>query len=337
MDMGSSSVVSNVLLLASSWLNISLYTLELVLCRRYFQRPNRPLLYQIAVGALIFFDTVCTFTICVNVCFVVLSIPVGGNPVALLSPTSIVIFMTYCSAAIEQTILCHLFFSLTGKMLISAGLALLILVHMGIAFASGGLILALNSELTAALTTATAASVTCAATDISIAICLSVKLWKMLSPADVIAPTDSLVRKFCLLVVGSGLTVASNTLIMMLLKHSPALDFFFSCQGRVYSLTLLANFLLGVHLRRDTNTDTRRDAHGALSQRNPHSIVTGLEFDRVDGYDTESTSQNARREHGEESKSPTASRHPPVAPNYNVGVQMTRLDHRLPLHVKSEP
>jgi hypothetical protein len=98
------------LLLASSWLNVSLYTFELVVCRRYFQRPNRPFIYKLGVGALIFFDTVCTLTICVNLCVVILQ--VKGDPVALLAPTSLAIFMTYCSAAVEQAILCHLFFSL---------------------------------------------------------------------------------------------------------------------------------------------------------------------------------------------------------------------------------
>jgi hypothetical protein len=98
------------LLLAASWLNVSLYTLELVLCRRYFQRPNRPFLYRLGVSALIFFDTVCTLTICINLCFFLLGL--GGDPVALLSPTSIAIFMTYCTAAVEQTILCSLFYAL---------------------------------------------------------------------------------------------------------------------------------------------------------------------------------------------------------------------------------
>jgi hypothetical protein len=100
------------LLLASTWLNISLYTLELVLCRRYFKRRNRPLLHRIGVSAFILFDTIGTVTVCVNACIVVLAIPLGGNLVALLAPTSVLIFMNYCTAAVEQGILCHLFFSL---------------------------------------------------------------------------------------------------------------------------------------------------------------------------------------------------------------------------------
>ncbi|KAJ7500116.1 hypothetical protein FB451DRAFT_1207533 [Mycena latifolia] len=331
-----SSLVPNALLLASSWLNIGLYTLELVLCRRYFQRPNRPLLYRFGVGALVFFDTICTLTICVNVSFVLLAVPLGGNLAASLAPTSIAIFTTYCTAAIEQVILCHLFFSLTGKPFISACLAILILVHMGFAFASGGLILVLNSELSASLTTTTVAAITCAATDICLAFCLGCKFWKVLSPTEVITSTHSFVRKFLLLVISSGLVVASNTLIMMglLLKHSSAFDFFFSCQGRIYSLTLLANFLVGIHFRRETRIiDTTR----TRSQQGARSIMTGLEFDVVDGYDTESTSQNMRRVHGEESVNAPAASHPPANFKYNVGIESMQLEHRPPLRVNSEP
>ncbi|KAJ7020743.1 hypothetical protein C8F04DRAFT_1274580 [Mycena alexandri] len=225
--MDSSAITTNVLLLASSWLNVGLYTLELVLCWRYFQRPNRPFVYKLGVGALIFFDTV----------------------VALLSPTSVTIFMTCWSATVEQAILCHIYLSLTRNRLVTMGLGLLILAHMGLAFSSGVLILVLDSELTvtAALNTTTAASVTCAATDICIAICLASTAWKLLSPTDVIPQRDSLVRRFLLLCVSAGLIVALNTLIMigLLLKHSAAFSFFFSCQGRVYSLTLLTKLSRG--------------------------------------------------------------------------------------------
>jgi hypothetical protein len=99
-------------LLASSWLNVSLYTLELVLCRRYFLRPNRPLLYRVGVGALIFFDTICTLTICINACLVALDLTPNAHSVALQSPMAITVFSTFLSAAVEQAILCHLFFTL---------------------------------------------------------------------------------------------------------------------------------------------------------------------------------------------------------------------------------
>ncbi|KAJ6548751.1 hypothetical protein B0H19DRAFT_193208 [Mycena capillaripes] len=264
---------TTILLLASSWLNVALYTLELVLCRRYFQRPNRPFFYKLGVSALLFFDTVCTLTICVNLCIVVLN--VSGNPVALFAPTSLTIFMTYCTAAVEQTILCHLFFSLTKNMLVTAFLSLLILAHMGLAFTSGALILVLDSTFTAALKTTIASSVTCAAVDIFIAIALGSRVWKLLSPIDVLPSRNSLARRFLLLSISAGLIVASNTLVMMalLLRDSPAFSFFFSCQGRVYTITLLANFLVGIYFRRDSSTDVTATTPSPAGNTPPASLV----------------------------------------------------------------
>ncbi|KAJ7834558.1 hypothetical protein B0H14DRAFT_2798231 [Mycena olivaceomarginata] len=115
---------------------------------------------SVGVGALIFFDTICTLTICINACFVALDL--APNAHALQSPISIIIFSTFLSAAVEQAILCHLFLLCesvgcvllrTRNVFASTFLAILALAHMGLAFASGGLILLLNSELTAALTT----------------------------------------------------------------------------------------------------------------------------------------------------------------------------------------
>ncbi|KAJ7142657.1 hypothetical protein C8R44DRAFT_865978 [Mycena epipterygia] len=330
-------VADTVLLLSSSYLNVSLYTLELVLCRRYFERPNRPRLYKLGVTALLFFDTVCTLTICVNVILVVIGFSFGGNEVASFAPTSIVIFMTYCSSAVEQAILCHVFFTLTGNKFISGVLAIFILAHMGVAFASGALILKLDSELNASLTIALVSAVMCAATDLLIAFSLGAKVWNMLSPKDVLPPSNSFVRKFLLLIVSSGIIVASNTLIMMglLLRHSSAFDFFFSCQGRVYSVTLLANFLVGIHFRRDTSTGT---GSTRSAPRDPHTTgATGVVFDPVYGYDSESTSRAAHQGHGNfDSKelAPTPFQYPP---NYGAEPNPTRLEHRPSLRIKSEP
>ncbi|KAJ7727548.1 hypothetical protein DFH07DRAFT_999897 [Mycena maculata] len=320
---------SNVVLLASSWLNVGMCTLELALCQRYFKRPNRPLLYKWSVGAFIVFDTLCTLTICTNVSLIVLAVPLGPNPLASLVPTTVVIILTYCTAAVEQAILCHLFFTLTKNIIVSGLLAVLILGHMGLAVASGSLILTLDSEHTVALATATAAAVTCAATDLFIAIALASKVWKMLSPTDVLPASHSFVRKFLLLVVSSGLIVASNTLIMMslLLKGSLAFDFFFSCQGRVYSVTLLANFLVGIHFRQDTTPDPSTSQGHHLS---------GVVFDTVDGYDTYDT-QNTPNNGPRTEVDKTASKSVPAPYNYNLDAEWMQFEHQQSFHVKSEP
>ncbi|KAF8186088.1 hypothetical protein K438DRAFT_1973461 [Mycena galopus ATCC 62051] len=213
--MAASSVVTNaVLLLASSYLNVCLFTLELVLCWRYFERPNRPHYYKLGVAAILFLDAVCTLTICLNVGFFVLGSSFGGDGVAVFAPTSVIIFMTNSVAAMEQAILCHIFFTLTRNKFISGVLTILILGHLGVAFASGALILTLDSEFTAGLTTTTASSITCAVTDILIAFSLGAKVWQILSTTNVLPPSHSFVRKVFLLIVSSGVIVASNTLII---------------------------------------------------------------------------------------------------------------------------
>ncbi|KAF7355834.1 hypothetical protein MVEN_00911700 [Mycena venus] len=50
-------------LLASTWINSMLYTLELVLAVRYFQHSSRPLLHRVGIGAILASDTLCTFAI----------------------------------------------------------------------------------------------------------------------------------------------------------------------------------------------------------------------------------------------------------------------------------
>ncbi|KAJ7477693.1 hypothetical protein FB451DRAFT_1454552 [Mycena latifolia] len=270
-----SQEVLKVLLLVSSWINICLYTLELVMCRRYFQCPNRLPLYKAGVCTLIFFDSICTLTVCVSACFAVLGNPPGEDIGVSMSPVSVTVFMTYCSAAVEQAVLSHLYFALTGNVFVTACLVLLILVHMGFAFASAALIVVFNSELSGALMTTTVSAITCAVTDIFLAICLGFKVWQMLSPRDVITPTHSFVRKFFLLILSAGLIVASNTMVMMALLVSKTYVsmFFLSYQGRVYSLALLANFLVGIHFRRDDTTD-------GTSRREPttHVTFTGVLF-----------------------------------------------------------
>lgn len=84
---------------------------------------------------------------------------------------------------------------------------------------------------------------------------------------------------------GWVVSVGRNCLITPML-HT-AFSFFFSCQGRVYSVTLLANFLVGIPFRRESTT-----MDGSTALRSPpgqhSSAIGGVEFDIVDGYDTES-------------------------------------------------
>ncbi|KAK6964729.1 hypothetical protein R3P38DRAFT_3338215 [Favolaschia claudopus] len=325
---------SNVVYLAASWLNIFLYTWELVLCHRYFKRPNRPFWYKIAVTGLVFFDTLCTLTICVNISILVLNLFSNGGS-APLAPTSISIVLTYCSAAIEQAILTHMFYSLSRNIFITSILALLVVGHIGLSIATAVIILVLDSVLNLAVTMTEASAIVCAATDISIAIALGHGVWKSLSPTDIIPARNSFARKFFLLCVSSGAIVASNTLVMMilLLHGGPAFSFFFFWQGRVYSLTLLANFLVGIHFRWENDTALIMTSGSQQDRRT--SRITGVVFDPVYGSHTESgTSHHVTTPLGDADRKVAPTPCAPQPYNYNLEDELTQLERR---HAQSVP
>ncbi|KAJ7116576.1 hypothetical protein C8R44DRAFT_739273 [Mycena epipterygia] len=245
--------LDNTLLLVASWVNVALYTGELFLCRQYFQRPSRPLIHKIGVGALVFFDTLCTLATSIEVVLSVITFPNDLGSVQLLKPLAAVIFTTYAVASIEQAFLCNLYYNLTGNIFVSVVLALSVLVHF----------------------------------------------WRMISTFAPSKSTRSFVHRIMIVTVSSGAVVASNTLIMMilLLKHSPAFQFFFCCQGRVYSLMLLGNFLVGATFNPPSMIDT-----------NPGGRVNTTLIFRVNG---------AHPENDDRPSSPLNTRTSPTGPPSN--------------------
>ncbi|KAJ6585514.1 hypothetical protein B0H19DRAFT_422649 [Mycena capillaripes] len=213
--------------LASSWVNMMLYTLELVLFLRYFQRGTfRPVPHQIGVGAIFLFDTVCTISVDVNVLLTFLVFFGKQSFTALSVPTSLNILMTYFTAVIEQLFLCHLYFILTRKRIVSLCLVFLAFVHLG--FSAAAAIMVQTAPFTERLTfTITAVgAILCGVNDLLIAGCLGYELFKM--RANHSSKSD-LVRRIFILSITSGAIVASTTLLMMILflKGSIAFDFFF--------------------------------------------------------------------------------------------------------------
>ncbi|KAJ6464842.1 hypothetical protein C8R45DRAFT_1023356 [Mycena sanguinolenta] len=243
------------IIVISSWLNIGLYACELILCARYFARPSRPLTHKIGVGVLVFFDTVCTLAVCVDVGLIVLP-PTTTNARLLLTPLAIQIITTYISAIISQLFLCNLYFILTGYKIMAGIIVILIFLHLAFSWASAIILLKTFARARSGITATTVGAISCAATDIIIAVSLAWKFWRMMGGISQHRPTRGLLRQILILTVSSGAICAGNTLLMMilLLKHSDVFNFFFACQGRVYALTILGNFLVGIPTRAQQET-----------------------------------------------------------------------------------
>ncbi|KAF7368373.1 hypothetical protein MVEN_00159000 [Mycena venus] len=233
-----------IVLIVSSWANVSLYTLEIVLCIRYFMRPSRPLAHRIAVGVMLLADSVCTISTSTDVCLAVTRTPQTSINVRLIfGPMVVTIFATAMSSVVAQLFLCNLLHALIRNGPVTGALVLMIFVHLGLSWASG--ILSLQhgggvDDLVSATTTAGAAL--CAATDVIIAASLAWKFWRMMRQSSPERETRSLLRRISILFARSlfrAITLAG------LILHI-AFFFFFTWQGRVYALTILGNFLVGI-------------------------------------------------------------------------------------------
>ncbi|KAJ7480201.1 hypothetical protein B0H11DRAFT_2233330 [Mycena galericulata] len=272
----SSVVVADAALLAASWLNCMLFSLEVVLVVRYFQKP-RPRLHQLGVGAIFAFDTVCTVAVCAQAYLVVLVFactPDHFFPMATLRTLSVILFMTYATASVEQMYLCYLFFALTKQRFISVFLVCCIALHLSALYASGILIIQQQNPGGPAFTTTKIGAISCAATDILIAAALLHTFTRMQSTSAVRVSTRTLLRRLMVMSFTSGVAVASTTSLTMILLigGNPAYALFFFCQGRVYAVTILANFLVGIPTPPPTQT---------MSNTRAGSAVTNVVF-RVD-------------------------------------------------------
>ncbi|KAF7378059.1 hypothetical protein MSAN_00230000 [Mycena sanguinolenta] len=268
---------------------------------RYFQLPSKPLLQRIIVGAILAFDTVCTFAICASVYLAVVVMPC--QPYGLFVQSSmqalaVILFTTYSTASIEQLFLCQLYFSLTKRRMITGVFVLSVAVHLAFTYASVILILAYNSVLGWAFLSSRIGTIACAATDIIIASALTCTFIRFEKTLVVQIPTRSRLRKLMVYTFTSGVVVASVTLLVMILliKGNPAYSLFFHAQGRVYTLTILGNYLAAAP-RQLTET---------LPTNPPGSIITAVVFhndedssidDRVSIINSSSTAQRTRGSH----------------------------------------
>ncbi|KAJ6534204.1 hypothetical protein B0H19DRAFT_1271931 [Mycena capillaripes] len=245
--MANSPAVDLIPVVVSSWLNVALYTLELVLAARYFAGPARPFTHKIAVVGLLCADTVCTIVTGFSVCLGVVPM-ITTNFRLFLAPLMVSIITTYMSSAVTQLFLCNILYRLTKNKVVTGAVLMLVFVHLGFSWASAILTVKTKNVVGMVVTTTVIGAIICAVTDISIAVCLSWKFWGMMGELDSGRETRSLIRRILVLTVSSGAFCATNTLLVMifLLCRSSAFDFFFTCLGRVYALTLLGNFLVGI-------------------------------------------------------------------------------------------
>ncbi|KAJ7860119.1 hypothetical protein B0H14DRAFT_3446307 [Mycena olivaceomarginata] len=235
--------------IVASWLNVAMYAFELVLCSLYFRRRSRPWVHKIGVLALILADGACVIAVSFNVCNNVTG--AFRNPHYFVAPIAAQIMTTYVSAVIAQLFFCNIFYMLTRNVVVSGIMLLLITVHLGFSWASA-ILLIQNPTATSgiSLATTTSGAVSCAATDVIIAGCLATKFGMLMREIVPGWTARSLVRRILILAVTLRGNFVSLSPVRSCFGHrhrlSPDFTILFVLQGRVYALSILGNFLLGI-------------------------------------------------------------------------------------------
>ncbi|KAJ7202134.1 hypothetical protein GGX14DRAFT_463931 [Mycena pura] len=281
--------VDNAFLLVGSWINCMLFMLEIVLMIQYLQGPSRPRLHKVSMGAIFTFDALCTIAICCEVYMSVLELPCQADDSrTAFQVSATVLFATFGTISMEQLFLCYLYFTLAKQRVITALLVLSVVVHFAFSYAAAGLMLVDKPFLTGLWIYRTAA-ITYAVTDILIASSLLYALVKLQKTSTVRVSMFSLLRRLMLLIAASGVLVAVTTLIdvVLRLQSESGHAVFFFAQGRMYTLTILANFLA-------SNTGL---ASAVLPSVAPGpSVITGVIFSEC----TTSTDERNRENGGTE-------------------------------------
>ncbi|KAJ7273754.1 hypothetical protein C8J57DRAFT_1594276 [Mycena rebaudengoi] len=243
-------VVFNTALLIASWVNLMLYVLEIVLVVEYFRRrSSRPFLHKLGVASFMLFDTICTMSISAHVYLAILF--GAGQFLKVMWSITFILLSTYATAAVEQIYMTSLYYALTKNQIISAFLLILVVVHTAISYASAILLQVKDFPYQRSFQISIFGGSMCAGTDILIACLLCYKFFRMESLTVTGRSTHTLVRRIAIIVLTSGVIVAAFTLtaLLMLIKGNVGYNFAFFCQGRAYTLTILANFLFGVPRR----------------------------------------------------------------------------------------
>ncbi|KAJ3893947.1 hypothetical protein GG344DRAFT_74547 [Lentinula edodes] len=249
--------VSPGFLLAGAWVNLLLYTIELLVGTYFFFKiPGKHAKALVAVALLV--DTISTISVC-QFTWMVLLIP-NNSPKAIAEPFLLASLMSSLAATIEESYFAFRLWSITRSKITITILVILIYLPMTLVIASVGL--AFNSGVAvdqAKLATLNIiASFMGAFTDTMIAVYLVYKL-RTINALQFSYPTKCLIRKIITYTVACGLITALFTIATSVLAFSSVGPFllFFDCNGRVYTLTILLNFITFHEWRKDYDEKRR--------------------------------------------------------------------------------
>ncbi|KAF7314630.1 hypothetical protein MKEN_00936700 [Mycena kentingensis (nom. inval.)] len=229
----------NVIEVVASWLNLALFTLEIALSLFYMRQWDLNRNLKIAFVLVILNDLVGTMAVCtVPFEFLVLGKFTSVEAVVVLLIT------TAISATVEQIYLIQRYWRVSKSSYYCAFLVLLSFTHTFVAIAAttNGEIYSVHDDI---WDLRAIAGTLCTIDDILIAMAM---IWTLSGIKPIWHSTQQLIRAFCIHALTTGIVVAIATIfafVPLFLRASWAhfFDIFFAMMGRIYSLTIISNFI----------------------------------------------------------------------------------------------
>ncbi|KIK49754.1 hypothetical protein GYMLUDRAFT_51539 [Collybiopsis luxurians FD-317 M1] len=199
------------------------------------------------VIAILANDTICTIALCVDISIVIQRVGsdalVPHTSVSVLF-TTVWVLTTYLASTLEQGYFLHRYWSISSNKIITSIIGFLISSNLiFVAVVDGMFVSTFHNPSKYEKVYATfVASTLEACTDISISLAL---VYKLRSIDSIRISTRKLLHKICLYVVAYGCVTATSSVLLLVtwMVNINGYMSIYYCTGRIYSLTVLCNFL----------------------------------------------------------------------------------------------
>ncbi|THV08020.1 hypothetical protein K435DRAFT_959478 [Dendrothele bispora CBS 962.96] len=254
--------------LVASWFNILLYTTEVLLSLYYFTKTRPGPFYKWSLLLALLFDTASSIVFCYYAYLYIIASE--GIPPSIVWPLSVNIILTFAPSTICQVFFTRRYYMITKNRIVTAGISLLIVSHLvlGHLGAIWQLIDPSDPSFQPSFrnTAIEVASIISTAADILIAIALTIALRRITTNY---LSTKSLLHRFSVHAFTCGMVTASATVMVLILTLAD------EGTGRVYTLTLLTNFLLLKQMGHDETPtrSTTQIAHGTVVEGVPPESI----------------------------------------------------------------
>ncbi|EEB91613.1 hypothetical protein MPER_10002, partial [Moniliophthora perniciosa FA553] len=256
--------------LCASWLNLTLYTLEICVGVYYLNISKYPWksFNRFTLTASLFVDTACTAVVCYNVYLYLVDTKISQSIQPWTLPATIL--LTYTSSLIEQGFYAHRYWKISRNTFITSVIVVFIFTHVVFGFISG-IWTAVRPEVEFSLRSQRQP------TDLVIAICM---VWKLRSIETTYAQTQSLIRRVSIQAVTSGIFASTATIIMLVLLFTSLNGFYvlFASLGRLYTLTVLINLIVLRGNKDETSRNTSRTRSTRTTITDDPVVMTPIAF-----------------------------------------------------------